>query len=201
MKRILHTALFMSMALLTMAQADLSVTYGYQFGARAFGRDANLRLNSSDNIGVQLEVAVAPDVMFSLTYIGANTIARLERGITLASSDINVNYYQVGATKVLPVNDKIEGLGMFTLGAVQFNPEDMRYNEEWRFSVTMGLGAKIWITDIVGIRAQVRLLAPINWAGLGFFCGTGGCGTSLQAGSTFMSGDVGAGLVFRLGGK
>ena len=181
------------------AQTDISVYGGYQFGSKAYGYNGTLRLKGNANYGVIAEFGVAPDLMVQLQWMGSATQATLEGPIyDYFSTDVNVNYYQVGMIRPFPVNEKVEAFGNFTLGATQFAMQDQLYNDEWRFSITAGLGAKIWLSDKIGIRLQARLLAPINWGGLGFFCGTGGCGSSVNAGSTFISGDVSGGLVFRL---
>ncbi len=181
------------------AQTDVSAYYGYQFGSKAYGYNGTLKLKGAGNYGAILEFGVRPDLMIQLQYMGSSTYASLSSYYEIAKADVNVNYYQIGIIRPFPVNDKVEVFGSFSMGATQFAIQEAQYSDEWRFSITLGLGAKIWITDKVGIRLQSRLLAPINWAGLGFFCGTGGCGTSVNAGSTFISGDVSGGLVFRLG--
>lgn len=183
----------------TFAQTDLSILGGYQFGAKSYLYQGTLRLKSQADYGAMLEFGVRPDLMVQLSYMGSSTYATLSGPFgELQREDVGVNYYQLGVIRPYPINDQVEVFGNFTMGATQFNIKDNYYNDEWRFSVTMGLGTKIWLSDVVGIRLQARLLAPINWAGLGFFCGSGGCGSSVNAGSTFISGDVGGGLVFRL---
>lgn len=183
---------------ISFAQIDLSAVGGYQFGAKSYTSNGTLRLKSSGNYGAMLEIGLSPNAMLQLSYIGAQTYATLDRSFTTIKEDVGVNYYQIGVLRPLPVNDKVQVYGNFTMGATQFNIQDDAYQDEWRFSVTLGLGTKIWLSDVVGIRLHARMLAPINWAGLGFFCGTGGCGISVNAGSTFISGDVGGGLVIRL---
>lgn len=181
------------------AQMDVSVYGGYQFGSKAYGYNGTLRLKSNANYGVIAEFGVAPDLMVQLQWMGSATEATLEGPFyDYVRTDVNVNYYQIGMIRPFPVNEKVEAFGNFTLGATQFAMQNQLYNDEWRFSITAGLGTKIWLSDVVGIRLQARLLAPINWGGLGFFCGTGGCGSSVSAGSSFISGDVSGGLVFRL---
>jgi hypothetical protein len=122
----------------------------------------------------------------------------LERSVVVAESDIGVSYYQIGVIRPVPVNQKVDFFGNFTMGMTQYNFKNDIYNDQYFFSIVLGLGTKIWLNDVVGLRLQARLLAPINWAGLSFYCGTGGCGTGASASSTLISGDVGAGLILRL---
>ena len=54
-------------------------------------------------------------------------------------------------------------------------------------------------SDHIGLDMHIRALAPISYGGVGIGIGTGGISSGVYAGSTFISGDVGAGLVIRLG--
>ena len=187
--------IFMIIGFTSFAQVDLSVYGGYQFGSKTYGYNGTVRLKGAANYGAMLEFGAAPDLMIQIQWMGSATQLTLEGPIyDYARTDVNVNYYQIGIIRPFPVNEKVEAFGNFTLGATQFAMQDQLYNDEWRFSITAGLGAKIWLTDKVGLRVQARLLAPINWGGLYF--GTGGSGANV--GSTFFSGDVSGGLVFRL---
>ncbi len=199
MKRLVLLA-FVFGNIVAMAQTDIVGYGGYQFGSRTYYYGGYLKLKSAGNYGVNVEFGLRPDLRVQLSWMGSATYAQEEGagGFVIERADVNINYFQIGAIRPFPVNDKIEAFGSFTLGATQFGLPDPTLNDEWRFSITLGLGSNIWITDIVGIRLHARLLAPINWAGLGFFCGTGGCGSSVNAGSSMISGDVGGGLVIRL---
>jgi hypothetical protein len=103
--------------------------------------------------------------------------------------------------------DQVEPFALFTLGATRFAfkgnsqeyPETAGYGDIWKFSITFGLGAKVWISDVVGLRFQGRVLMPMTWGGGGFWCGTGGCGVGLGGTSVMPQFDLGVGLAFRLG--
>jgi opacity protein-like surface antigen len=191
---------FVFIASASFAQVDLVGYGGYQFGSKTYYYPSYVRFKSAGNYGVNLELSMRPDLRLQLSWMGSASTIQLEgyNGIATQQADCNVNYYQVGVIRPFPVNDAVEVFGSFSMGATQYNLKSYTYNDEWRFSITFGLGTNIWLSDNIGIRMHARLLAPINWAGLGFYCGTGGCGTSASAGSTLISGDVGGGLVFRL---
>ena len=205
-KLVLIAFLFFSLA--SYAQVDLVGYGGYQFGSKTYwSSNTNLKIKGDANYGVALEISMAPDVRLQLQWMGSSTYSQLEtyNGFipegpdgNLQRADVNINYYQIGVLRPYPLNDKVEAFGNFTLGATQFALQSYTYNDEWRFSITAGLGVNIWLTEMIGLRGQVRLLAPINWAGLGFYCGTGGCGSGVNAGSTMASGDVSGGLIIRL---
>lgn len=71
--------------------------------------------------------------------------------------------------------------------------------------MTAGLGIKYFFTDVIGIKAQARLLLPLYFNGIGFGCGigTGGasCGGGAGFGSEIVQGDFTGGVVLRIGNQ
>jgi len=59
---------------------------------------------------------------------------------------------------------------------------------------------KIWLTDMIGIKGEIGMLLPMQGAGFSFGCGGGGCGTGVSTYTTVVQGQVGGGLVIRVGG-
>ena len=95
--------------------------------------------------------------------------------------------------------DNIRPFGAFTLGTTYFTPQEGGYQDEWKFSMTLGGGVKIWFSDRVGIRLQGRLMLPMFWGGAGFSVGTGGSGFYLGGGTSMVQGDFTGGLIIGLG--
>ena len=99
--------------------------------------------------------------------------------------------------------DNIKPYGSFTLGTTYFIPQsaagEITYSDSWKFSVTLGGGVKIWMSDRVGIRLHGRLMLPMFWGGAGFSVGTGGAGFTVGASTSMVQGDLGAGLIIALG--
>ena len=54
-------------------------------------------------------------------------------------------------------------------------------------------------SEKIGLDVHIRALAPVTWGGIGVGVGTGGVSTGAYVGSSFISGDVGGGIVIRLG--
>jgi len=77
-----------------------------------------------------------------------------------------------------------------------FNPAGETYDAEWRFSVTLGVGAKYYASERMGIRAQFGLLIPMQWESGSLWCGSGGCAGAVSGGTTFGQGNVSGGLMF-----
>ena len=98
--------------------------------------------------------------------------------------------------------------GIGSLGATLFSPtgepydetEDQYYFQDWwLFSLTVGGGAKVWLSEKVGLRFEGRVMMPITWAGGGFMVGSGGGGFYLGGGSAILQASLTAGLMIRLG--
>ena len=168
MKKTLLLA-FVLCSLGSIAQTDIVGYGGYFFGSKTYYYPSYLRLKGNGNYGVNLEIGMRPDIRIQLSWMGSATYATLEgaNGFVQEREDVNMNYYQLGAIRPFPVNDKLEAFGSFSLGAAQYAIQNPLYNDEWRFAITLGLGSNIWLSDKIGIRLHARLLAPINWAGLG----------------------------------
>lgn len=84
--------------------------------------------------------------------------------------DVSVNYFQIGALKSFGGEDKFKPFGSFSGGVTIFAPKN-NIDNVWRFSITLGLGAKYWITDRVGIIIRGRLMIPMIFGGVGGYYG------------------------------
>ena len=83
------------------------------------------------------------------------------------------------------------------LGVAIFTPSDSGWETLTRMALEFKGGVKVDLSDKIGLRLQARLLAPLSWAGMGMWCGTGGCSTGVSAGSTFVQFETSGGLYFR----
>ena len=89
------------------------------------------------------------------------------------------------------------GFGTVTLGAVRADPYKPGVGSEWLFGIGLGAGAKVFLSEKIGLRFQGRLLLPFAMSGGGMWCGTGtGCSVGLGASTTIAMGDFTAGLIF-----
>jgi len=84
------------------------------------------------------------------------------------------------------------------LGATQYTFDG--YSDQWFFSVALGGGAMIDISDALGIRLQGRFLLPLTFSGVGCGIGTGGasCGGGAGFWAPMLSDDLSAGLYIKL---
>ncbi len=191
------------------AQIEIAPSAGFMFGGRVNYYQGELKISDNMDYGVSL---IVPDINWGtdleINYTRMDSEARFRANSNYPNYDdanfnISVNYIQVGALKTLGGDDKFKPFGSFSLGATVFSPKNKDIDDVWRFSITLGLGAKYWITDRVGIIVRGRLMLPMVFGGVGGYVGIGGGGTSgglsLNSYATIVQGDFNGGLVFSLG--
>ena len=190
-------------------QIEIAPSAGFMFGGRVNYYQGELKISDNMDYGVSL---IVPDINWGtdleINYTRMDSEARFRANSNYPNYDdanfnISVNYIQVGALKTLGGDDKFKPFGSFSLGATVFSPKNKDIDDVWRFSITLGLGAKYWITDRVGIIVRGRLMLPMVFGGVGGYVGIGGGGTSgglsLNSYATIVQGDFNGGLVFSLG--
>jgi hypothetical protein len=152
--------------------------------------------------GVSLIIPVRQvmDVEINYTRMDGNGrfSAYAGQGITDKETPMSTNYFQIGGLKALSLsNPQIRPFGSFSVGATWFDMDN--YDDRVLFSATIGLGAKIMITERIGIMVRGRLMLPMFFGGVGFYAGTGGSGLTLNSYAALLQGDFNGGLIFKLG--
>ncbi len=174
----------------------------FQWGGKLRFYDGEVRFNSSENFGVALNLNLPGNRAFLVEYLNQPTSVDVLFYEFLGSDSrrykVNMNWFQAGAMQQIDMGDVVP-FGGITLGAVYFHPRTNELEDAWKFAMTGQVGMKYFLNEKVGIQMHLRMLVPIQWAGFGFYFGSGGSGTSVNAGSYLIQGDVGGGLVFRLG--
>ncbi len=192
---------------ISQGKIELTPFGGYMFGGKMRFYEGDLKINDNANYGLIMDVEVAPDTKIELLWSHMSTEAGFQGKygydfLTTPPFDVSVGYIQIGSVRELNY-DNIRPFGAFTLGTTYFLPSgntgEVSYQDTWKFSVTLGGGAKIWLSDRIGIRLQGRLMMPMFWGGVGFTVGTGGSGFSVGAGTTMVQGDFTGGLIIALG--
>lgn len=193
-------------------KVEISPFGGYMFGGSLNLYEGKLKANNNANYGVAMDIKLASDTQIELMWTQMNTDAQFEPYygydyLGTNSFDMNIGYIQIGGVRELDY-DNIRPFGVFTLGTTYFIPKNATYatdnvavdiDSAWKFSMTLGAGAKIWFSDRVGIRLQGNLMLPMFWSSTGFSVGTGGSGFYVGGGSSMVQGSFTGGLVFALG--
>lgn len=193
----------------TIAQGKIELTPfgGFMFGGKMRFYEGDFKIQDNANYGLVMDVELAKDTKLELMWAHMNTTGQFngKYGYDFLTTDpfnLGVGYIQIGSVREINY-DNIRPFGAFTLGTTYFlpsgNSSSVQYDDTWKFSVTLGGGAKIWLTDRVGIRLQGRLMLPMFWGGAGFTVGTGGAGFTVGASTSMVQGDFTGGLIIALG--
>jgi hypothetical protein len=192
-------------------KVEISPFAGYMFGGNLDFYEGELKADNNLNYGVAMDIKLAEDTQLEVMWTQMNTTAQFEPyygyyELATNSYDMNVGYIQIGGVREMNL-DQIRPFGVFTLGTTYFMPKNVTFTDGepvdiesvWKFSMTLGAGAKIWLSDRVGIRLQGNLMLPMFWSSTGFAVGTGGSGFYVGGGTSMVQGNFTGGLIFALG--
>ncbi len=160
-------------------QGEARVSGGFTYGGI-------LTFDINDNYGVEL-IYTRQDADAEV-----NSFYLVERNVP-----VSVNYIQAGGARYFPVNAMTRFFAGLNLGAAGLVPKE-EYEQGWLFAVGLKGGVKYYFTDRVGLRVQANMQMPVQWAGAGFFIGTGGSGVTVDTFSTIFQFSFTGGLVFKL---
>jgi hypothetical protein len=185
---------------------DITPSYGYVFSTNLYTAQGDLIIVDSPDFGLTLDIGhpnLPGGMMIQLMYNRQDTQMDLKEwpsGVRSTLFDLIVEYYQIGVVRPLKMG-KVQPYGVVGLGAASFNPVGSTWGTEWLFAAHFGGGAKIFLSESIGLRFQGRMLLPMTFGGGGLWCGTGGCSVGVGSYSSFIQFDFNAGIVISLGGK
>ena len=180
---------------------ELTALYGYQFGGQVdLTSGGEVQMSDDAAFGFILGVPINGDAatQVELSYSHQATTLNHQDYYQLDETplfDMSVDYFQVGGSRGVR-RGKAMPFGFGTIGAAMFNPKGSDPDAEWRFSITLGVGAKYYMSERMGLRAQFGLLIPMQWSSGSLWCGSGGCAGGVSGGTTFGQGNVSGGLIF-----
>jgi len=199
---------FLIVPLIVTAQIDIAPSIGYMFGGRLNYYQGELKIKDNMNYGVSVivpNISWGTDLEINYTRMDSRATFQPYNNFPdyeYTEFDVSVNYIQIGAIKTFSDDNAFKPFGSFSLGTTIFSPKT-DYNDVWRFSITLGLGAKIAISERVGVILRGRLMMPMVFAGVGGYYGIGsggsGGGLYVNSYSTIIQGDFNGGIYFSLG--
>ncbi|HEX5172301.1 MAG TPA: hypothetical protein VFW11_24160 [Cyclobacteriaceae bacterium] len=154
--------------------------------------------------GGGLEFGLSDVTAVELIYQHLDTDAYYDGYYNLGSSErfngtVGINYLLLGATRYAPINEKVSGFGTLDMGVGWFNPSSSLESEgTTKFSIGGRLGVRIQTSERVSLRLHAQVISPVQWAGGGFYFGTGGSGAGVSTGSTIWQFNLGGSLNFKL---
>jgi opacity protein-like surface antigen len=169
---------------------------GYQWGANVKVTGGTLELDNSPNFSLIVDVGFNKAYQLEVSYTRQDTKMSFvdTTGAGTDLFDVAVEYIQVGALLGLRKGNTLT-FSSFSLGATHLNPKGVDATSDWRLSMAIGVGTKIYFTEHIGMRLQARLMPTFIPVGKDLFCGDDGCYTTLESGA-MLQGEVAAGLVF-----
>lgn len=177
---------------------EITPQYGYQIGSKYNYTGGYVKLNSSDQYGVNFGINLNQDVQAEFYWVQQNTVLKIKDVIEYPTeeelTDVRVNHYQIGGIHGFGYGDAIPFLGI-SAGWSTFDAEDSKFNSLTTFTMGLSGGVKYFFSKNIGIRLQTQLLMPINWGGI--YVGGGGAGVS--AGGSILLLNFSGGLILGFG--
>ncbi|MEM9053295.1 MAG: hypothetical protein AAGC47_14675 [Bacteroidota bacterium] len=155
----------------------------------AYGVDLSYRLRDRYYINLQWTRQDTNMDFFGFREIGVESLG-----------DVAVEYFNISALSDLgpSVGPVVPFLGA-GVGLVVATPDRRNLETAYRFGFTLQGGARIWLSDKVGLRLRAAMLAPMQWGSGGLFCSTGsGCDVGVSASTTILQGELSGGVVVKL---
>ena len=160
------------------AGRELEITpyAGYAIGGGFEDNTTGAKLDTREggNFGLILDLADSPDTQYELFYGFQRT--KVTGSGTFGGDplfDLDIHYLHLGGTYMFP-GDKVRPYIVGGLGATHLVPHGSGMNPKTYFSISLGGGARIPISDRVGIRFEGRGLLTILPDTTEIFCVSSG---------------------------
>jgi len=168
--------------------------------SRSFSDGINrgdLDIKSSGFYGIALDLNVKPGTQLELLYQRQDSDLTFKSGgFKETLTDLAVEYWHIGAVGGIR-RENVQPFTGLTLGGTRYDFKTAGFEDMWKFSVILQLGAKLYINERIGLRLQGRMPYTFLSGGVGLGCGTGGCYTSV-GGTGIAQFDVSAALMILL---
>lgn len=154
---------------------ELTPFVGYQ-SSETFSdevTDTSLKLDSTQNAGLIVDVNLAPDTQLEFLYSTATSSLAPERG-GRTLTDVKVEYLHVGAVYVYSAG-KVRPFFGVTGGVTRFSPDAAGLDSDTNFSLGLAGGVKLFLTKNIGLRLEARAFATQVDSDSAAFCNNGTC--------------------------
>ena len=148
---------------------------------------ATIDLDETRSYGVILSMKKSSDTNYDFLFSRQNT--KLQS--TSITESLRIDYYQLGGT-VFYDYDKLHPFVTGGLGATHISPANDDFSSETKFSLSVGGGLKVPLTQNMGLRLEARGYGTVVSSGGTILC-SGGC-VAKFTGSLFMQFEASAGL-------
>ena len=203
MKRVwVCCCLTFGVATLATAQFEVHVYGGANFSDRFNVSGGNAKIFGGGIFGGSIWYRTRSGVAVEVEYLRQSADAEVVSS-QLIDYDIRLgmNYLLAGAHWLFE-SDKRENID-FNLGlkggVTGILPQGDRYNDIWRFTLAGNAGMRYDVSDRIGVRAQIHILMPIQFAAGAFWLGNGGSGVGVTQFTTITQLGGIVGIYYRFG--
>lgn len=201
MKKLLALVVGIMLAVSVWAQPSVTLlTFGnYTFADKFDTEYGEGKIEDGFMWGTGLEIGMSEVAAIELIYQNIKTDVYYQGFDRRYDGNVGINYALLGGTRYAPLNDKISGFGSVDMGVAWSNPDNSLDSESvTKFAIGGRLGVRIAASEKVSIRLHGQVLSPVQWAGGGFYFGTGGSGAGVSTGSTIWQFGLGGSLNYRI---
>jgi hypothetical protein len=176
---------------------EITPTIGWRMGGGVESEDGEFDVESATSYGVILDVRVRSDGVVELLYDrqSSQVVRRSSTGPDSTISDLVVEYFQFGGAVEFGQEPNLKPIFALTVGAAHLDPSDPR-DDEWHFAGAATLGAKLYVGERIGLRAQARLWGTFLTEESQIFCSLPGVCVISASGKLFVQSDFSGGLMF-----
>jgi hypothetical protein len=185
------------------AQVRITPMAGYLLSGRMHTPTGDFKYSNDFMWGGSLGYKFSDYASAEFTYLRSDSEMkfRYNNGTEENLGGASADYFLIGSMTEKPLHERFAPFIQPQIGAARFSSRTPGVSDEWMFAVSVAGGLNVRLLGFMLVRAEARLLAPMKFNGVGFWCSTGGCDIGISSWSQFIQGYFGGGLIFEVGGK
>ncbi|MCH2235909.1 MAG: porin family protein [Crocinitomicaceae bacterium] len=207
MKHLLFT-LFLSISIITFSQSPFyaGVKGGYMFNGKVQFVEGVVDLGNTPTYGITLGFRSESYYGFEFNYVGGINGDLSFRGNILSGyndfeTSLNIHHFSLDYKNYFDNGSAVKPFVKIGSGASFFDILEDNVNDPLRFSINIGAGIFVELTDFLALQFDFTYIAPLVYEGVGIHAGigTGGVngGLSLNASAPLAEFNTAAGILLR----
>ncbi len=175
---------------------EITPTIGWRMGGGVESEDGDFDVESATSYGVVLDVRVRSDGVVEFVYDrqSSDVVQRSSTEPDSTVTNIAIEYFQFGGVVEFGQEPNLKPFFGLTLGAAHLDPGGER-DDEWHFAGLATLGAKVYVGEHLGFRAQARLWGTFLTEESQIFCSLPGVCVISASGKLFVQSDFSGGVM------